>query len=89
MLQAAAVATKHDLQDWVVEALKAHGGAASILDISKHVWTHHERELRESGDLFFTWQYDLRWAGQVLRDHGVLSPAAGRRTRVPWSLASV
>ena len=27
-----------------------------------------------SGDLFYTWRYDIRWAAQTLRDSGVLKP---------------
>jgi hypothetical protein len=60
------MATKHDLDDWVYEALKALGGRANIPSIGKHIWDHHEADLRASGDLFYTWQYEMRWAGQRL-----------------------
>ncbi len=74
------------LERWVVEALEAHNGSAYIVDICKHVWQFHESDLRKSGDEFYTWQYDIRWAGQRLRDDGVLKrkrPGA----RGPWHLA--
>ena len=69
------MATKHDLQDWIIEALTASGGAARLLDVSRYVWREHEAELRASGDLFYTWQYDLRWAATKLRHTSRLKPA--------------
>lgn len=77
--------TKDDLCELVVKALRARGGSARIVDICKYVWEHHENDLRRSGDLFFTWQYDIRWAGQKLRDQGVLAPANNSRN-APWEL---
>ena len=79
------MATKQDLVDWLVEALKASGGGASIVDICKHVWDAHEGELRQSGDLFYTWQYDIRWAATRLREAGVLLPAESSPKGV-WQL---
>lgn len=70
----AAMATKDDLRTWVRDALEAHSGSASLVDVCRHVWQVHEPDLRMSGDLFFTWQYDIRWAAQDLRDKGVLVP---------------
>jgi hypothetical protein len=62
------VATKEDLRNWVYEAVAAHGGSASIVQVCKHVWNNHKEDLEKSGDLFYTWGYDLRWAAQALRD---------------------
>ena len=61
------------------------GGAARLVDICRHVWAHHEQELRQSGDLFFTWQYDIRWAATGLRHGGVMKPAADSQHGV-WEL---
>lgn len=69
------MATKHDLQAWVRNALIDNGGSAILLDVAKHIWEKHEGELRRSGDLFYTWQYDMRWAANVLRHTGVMRPA--------------
>jgi hypothetical protein len=79
------MATKDDLCDWVIEALNSRGGRARIVEISKYIWQHYESELRRSGDLFFTWQYDVRWAGQKLRNDGTLVPVHGGKT-APWEL---
>lgn len=74
------------LREWVIEALRELGGDGKVLEVSEVIWRRHEAELRESGSLFYTWQYDLRWAAQVLRDEGVLRKANGRRDGT-WSLA--
>ena len=73
--------TREGLEDWIVEALNRYKGRASIVQVCKYVWRAHEKELRDSGDLFFTWQYDIRWAATRLRKKGVLKPSdltAGR-----------
>ena len=86
--EAAPVATKKALVEWTLEILRDKGGSAHHVDIAKEIWLRHEDELRRSGDLFFTWQYDLRWAGKTLRDRGVVQPVtgAGRGDGV-WRLA--
>ena len=79
------MASKHDLEEWLVEALKAHKGKASIVEICKYVWEKYEKELRQSGDLFFTWQYDIRWAATQLRGRRVMRPAEASLAGI-WEL---
>ena len=79
------MAVKQDLETWIVQALRESGKELSVVEVARHVWENHEEELRESGDLFFRWQYDLRWAAQNLRADGVLAPKNGRRSG-GWSL---
>jgi hypothetical protein len=79
-------ATKSDLQAWVVEALASLGGSATVVPVCREIWLRHELDLRASGDLFFTWQYDVRWAAQKLRDAGILEPVHGDR-RGNWTIA--
>lgn len=74
------MATKRDLETWIVQALRDQGHEMSVVEVARHVWEHHEPELRDSGDLFFTWQYDLRWAAQNLRNDGVLASKEGKRS---------
>ena len=77
------MANKHDLKIWIVEALKDHGGSAHIAPMCKYIGDKYESELRKSGDLFYTWQYDIRWAGKKLREKGVLQPKHPG-DRGPW-----
>ena len=63
---------KENLKPWVLAAIDAHGGEATVVDVAKHIWDNHEDALRGSGEGFYTWQYDMRWAAQYLRDEGFL-----------------
>lgn len=66
------MAHKADLQEWVIEALKYLGGEAHLTRVAEHIWENRESDLRASGDLFFTWQYDMRWSAQNLKEAGKL-----------------
>jgi hypothetical protein len=68
------MAKKAHLQRWLVESLQSRGGSASPVNVCRDVWQMHEPELRMSGDLFYTWQHDIRGAAEKLRDAGVLLP---------------
>ena len=77
---------KKDLQEWVMEAIEILGGGGTVVDVTREVWRRHEKDLRDAGDLFYTWQYDIRWAAQALRDGGQLMPA-DQVPRGVWALA--
>lgn len=80
------MARRDDLQDWIIDALRENGGSTTIIEIAKHIWRKHESHLRQSNDLFYTWQYDMRWAGNILRSKGVLKDARTSPKGV-WELA--
>ena len=80
------MATRGDLPQWVLEAVRQQGGSATPVAVAKQIWADHEAELRASGDLFYTWQYDMRWAAQALRNRGQLGAKHGERTGT-WDLA--
>ncbi len=63
---------RNDLQKVVVEALKHYNNSASIIEICKYVWEHYQDQLKNSGDLFYTWQYDIRWAATQLREAKIM-----------------
>jgi hypothetical protein len=65
---------KAELVNWVHSALVERGGQATIVQIAKHIWENHEAELRGAGNLFYTWQYDMRWAATELRKRGKIVP---------------
>ncbi|HEY6896458.1 MAG TPA: hypothetical protein VI279_04295 [Rhodocyclaceae bacterium] len=81
------MASRLDLQDWIIEALHSKGGTATIVEVAKFLWEFHEQELRSSGDLFFTWQYDMRWACTRLRKQRIVQ-AAEVSDRGQWKLSS-
>lgn len=82
------MATKYDLQPWITEALIALGGSGTVVEVAREIWQRHEPELRESGDLFYTWQYDMRWAAQALRDTGRAKPTKGSRRGI-WEITEL
>jgi hypothetical protein len=77
--------SRADLEDFAVQALKAHQGHASIAEIRRFVWENYEAQLRQSSDLFYTWQYDIRWAATRLRKRGIIRPAESSPAGV-WEL---
>lgn len=76
---------RENMKDWVVDALKSLGGKGSPKDVAKYIWENHEGDLKNSDSLLYTWQYDVRWAAQSLRDSGILKPVHGRRN-LPWEI---
>ena len=78
---------RKQITGWVVEALKDLGGSAGFLAISKHVWEHHEADIRAIEDLLYEWQYELRWSAFFLRREGILR-GAKESPRGIWELSS-
>ena len=74
------------MTEGVVEALTQLGGRGTILEISRRVWDHHEPDIRAAGDLLYEWQYELRWAGDILRRDAVLRPTEDVPRGI-WELA--
>jgi hypothetical protein len=74
------------MTDRVAEALRQLGGRGTILDIARRIWDRHEPDIRAAGDLLYEWQYELRWAGDILRRDGVLRPSEDVPRGV-WELA--
>lgn len=64
------IMTKDMLPNLLYGVLKDMGGRASIIPVCKEFWAKYENDLRNSGDLFYTWQYDIRWAATTLRKAG-------------------
>ena len=79
------MASRADLVKWVEESLRELGGKSQIVPLCKSIWAKHGREIERSGDLFYTWQYDMRWAATVLRRRGTLT-AAEESPRGVWEL---
>jgi len=74
------------LRPWIIEALVELGGSGKMIDVAKIIWNRYSTDLMEAGDLFFRWQYVLRWAATTLRHDGVLLQA-DQCERGVWTLA--
>ena len=59
--------TKTDLPDLLYKTIKNLGGKATTINIFKEFYKLYENDLKNSGDLFYTWNYDIRWAATELR----------------------
>ena len=68
-------ASRYVLDGWIIEALRWLGGSATIVEMCKRVWERHQSDLQNSGELFYTWQYDIRWAANRLRRERKLKAA--------------
>ena len=79
------MAVRADVKSWVVEALRPLEEGATSVELCKQVWRRHERELRDSGSLLFTWQVDVRRALVNLRQAGVEQQPPGAPPGT-WSL---
>ena len=79
------MATREDMKVWVISGLTSLGGRAKPSEVAKYIWDNHESDLMGSGALLYTWQYDVRWAAQSLRNSGKLKAVHGRRD-LPWEL---
>ncbi len=78
---------RKDMTKWILEALDELGGSGRPVDVCRIVWQQHQQEIEESGDMLYKWQYDIRWAKQILRDNGQLLPP-DRSPHHVWTLAS-
>ncbi len=76
---------KEDLPELLEATISNLGGRGTIVEICKAFWAENEKELRNSGDLFYTWQYDIRWAATSLRKSGVMKDSSLSNTGV-WEL---
>ena len=77
---------RNDLPELLFKTLKAIGGEGTIIEVCKNFWNTYEQDLRDSGNLFYTWQYDIRWAATELRKDGDMKAAEESRKGV-WELS--
>jgi len=68
----AGAVTRALLKEWILEALKDLGGSAHYVIVAKKIWELHKSQFSETDDMFFKWQYEMRWASQALRNEGLL-----------------
>lgn len=73
------------LQQRALDSLKSRGGSATTVEGARHIGANHANELKAARDLFYTWQYDMRWACTKLREQHVVK-AAELSKRGEWKL---
>jgi hypothetical protein len=75
------------LGGWLLDALEELGGRGTIVEVCRIVWRDHEPDLRDAGNLFYRWQYVIRWSALNLRKKGKLKPVERASGNV-WELTS-
>lgn len=76
--------TRNDLKPLIKNALREYGGKATIAQICKYIWDKHQSRITKSKRILYTWQYDVRWAGQSLRTEDQIE--IGKFKKGVWSL---
>ncbi len=79
------MASRQELEEWLVDALNAIGGRGSPVRVCKEIWEQHHGDLQQSGNLLYTWQYDVRWAANQLR-HRHIMKSVEQSARSVWEL---
>ncbi len=67
--------TRNALPSILYDILKQFGGSATMMDVFKKFWADNKHKLNEADDIFYTWNYDIRWAATQLRKQGKMKPA--------------
>lgn len=47
-----------------------------MMDVFRLFWSKYKDNLDESEDMFYTWNYDIRWAATQFRKQGKMKPAS-------------
>lgn len=59
---------RDEMKPWIIEALRALGGAAPYIEVYKFVWTNYRSRILRGGDYWvLRWQYELSFAASELR----------------------
>ena len=67
---------RKDLPDILYQLIKELGGSAKMMTIFRKFWADHKNEIKEDDDVFYTWNYDIRWAATELRKKGRMKKAS-------------
>ncbi|MBT9448783.1 hypothetical protein ICN84_01690 [Akkermansia glycaniphila] len=59
--------TRKDLPNILYQLLQKLGGKASMMTIFREFWKVYGNQLSPTDDMFYTWNYDIRWAATQLR----------------------
>lgn len=66
---------REDLPNLLYKTIESLGGAAETMEIFRQFWKLYGDDLSEEDDLFYTWNYDIRWAATELRKFGRMKQA--------------
>ncbi|MCU0104998.1 hypothetical protein N7603_04945 [Acholeplasma vituli] len=64
--------SREDLNRILILLLKELDGSGTIIEICRLFWKKYGHNISQNEDIFYTWQYDIRWSASVLREQGIL-----------------
>lgn len=75
---------RSDFEPLIIAALQTFPGqSAKLWQVCEHIWINHGQRIMRSGNLLYTWQYDVRWAADKLRkDNRLVSVPRGNWTLI-------
>lgn len=69
---------RKDLPDLLYKTIASLGRKAPMMSVFREFWKLYACNLDPSEDMFYTWNYDLRWAATELRKKGKMKPASAK-----------
>lgn len=66
---------RNDLPNLLKKVLLNLGGRADMMSIFKEFYRLYGNQLSPDEELFYTWNYDIRWAATRLRKRDEMEPA--------------
>lgn len=66
---------RKNLPEILYKIIEKNGGRATMMEVFRSFWKHYGQNFTESDDMFYTWNYDIRWAATELRKKGRMKPA--------------
>ncbi|MDD4815529.1 MAG: hypothetical protein PHQ62_00095 [Clostridia bacterium] len=70
--------TRKDLPDILYNIIHQLGGKPNMMEIFKKFWKEYGSNFTTDDDIFYTWNYDIRWAATQLRKQRKMKPASTR-----------
>ena len=68
---------KQLMSEWIIEALKKHGGKAKERDLKKYIWDNYKSKIETSEFLLYNWQEVYRWTISQLRRNSSIKRVVG------------
>ncbi|MCL2176555.1 MAG: hypothetical protein FWB72_01180 [Firmicutes bacterium] len=79
---------RKDLPQILYELIKDMGGSGKMMDIFKKFWEQNKNAISDKSDLFYTWNYDIRWAATKLRREKRMKPASRQENTYGLDMSS-
>lgn len=59
-----------------------------MMEVFRKFWKDYKHQLSETDDIFYTWNYDIRWAATALRKQKKMKPATKKENTYGANVSS-